>query len=59
MKKLLHPIDDVANALSVCRSSIYNLEKQGLLQFVKIGARTAVTDESVQAFLERQKTRAV
>lgn len=51
MQKLLHEIEAAQEALGVGRTTIYNLAKKGQLELVKIGARTLVTDTSLQAFV--------
>lgn len=51
MQKLLHEIEAAQDALGVGRTTIYNLAKKGQLELVKIGARTLVTDASLQAFV--------
>lgn len=55
MKKLVISIDDAANTLSVCRSSIYNLGRKGQLKLVKMGARTGVTVESIETLVGANK----
>lgn len=39
------------------KNLIYKLVRAGELDLVKIGARSTITDESIQAFLERQKAK--
>lgn len=51
MKKLLHEIEAAQEVLGVGRTTIYNLAKKGELKLVKIGARTLVTDASLEAFV--------
>lgn len=46
-------VNEVAEALSVGRTTIYKLINQGELQRVKIGATTLITASSVDNLLER------
>lgn len=57
MKKLLHPIVDAEAILGVGRTSIYELGRRGELEMVKIGARTLITDVSLEALVERLRAR--
>ena len=45
-------IKDTAKALSLGRTSIYALIKQGRLQTLKLGRRTLVRVESIRRLLE-------
>ena len=45
-------IKDTAKALSLGRTSIYALIKQGRLQTLKLGRRTLVSVESIRRLLE-------
>jgi excisionase family DNA binding protein len=52
MTLLTLSIADVCLALSLSRSSIYKLIKQGRLKTLKIGSRTLLTVESIKALVE-------
>lgn len=57
MTRLLHPVPDAQKVLGgVSRSTIYNLVARGELEFVHIGRRALVTDESLRAFVDRLRT---
>jgi len=48
-KKLVYGVKDVAQALSVSRSSVYNLQRDGVLPApVKLGARTLWPAQAVE-----------
>lgn len=60
---LLHPIgqnDDhgTRGILGVSRTRVYDLIKSGDLQAVKIGRRTLITHESIEALVARLKAAA-
>lgn len=54
-QKLLFAIGDVCSALTIGRTSVYELIKRGDLDVVHIGRRCLVTAESMRAFVERLK----
>lgn len=49
---LVMPINEACTALSVGRSTIYNLMAAGKLKIVKIGRSTRITTESIRALVE-------
>ncbi len=51
MQTLFLSVQDTAQALSLSRSSIYKLINAGTLHTIKIGTRTLVTMESIEALL--------
>lgn len=53
MNPLLLSINETAKALSLGRTSIYALIKEGKLETVKLGRRTAVKVESIKKLVER------
>ena len=53
MKPLLLSINETAKALSLGRTSIYALIKEGKLETVKLGRRTAVKVESIKKLVEQ------
>jgi excisionase family DNA binding protein len=50
---MLHPIEEAAAALGVGRTTIYGLVDRGELKTVHIGRRALVTDQSLNAYVER------
>lgn len=59
MKKLLHQIHEVQDVLGLSRSNIYNLERRGELEMVKVGTRSLITDASLEAFVERLRAKSL
>jgi excisionase family DNA binding protein len=57
MERLLYPINDAAEVLGVGRTMLYTLAKQGEVRIVKIGRRTLITAESLDAYIERLTAR--
>jgi predicted DNA-binding transcriptional regulator AlpA len=53
LERLLIPIPDVCAALSVGRTTAYELIKDGHLVNVSIGRRSFVTAESLRAYVDR------
>ena len=53
---LLLKILDVAEVLSVGRSTVYELISEGHLETVHIGRSVRVTTQSVEALVERRRT---
>lgn len=55
-----HPrsLKSVADRNGVCIATVYNEIKRGNLEVTKIGARTTVTPEQEQAWLDRGRYRA-
>lgn len=54
---LLMKILDVAEVLSVGRSTVYELISEGHLETVHIGRSVRITTQSVEALVERRRTR--
>lgn len=52
MNPLLLSINETAKALSLGRTSIYALIKEGRLETVKLGRRTAIKVESIRRLVE-------
>lgn len=50
--KLLISITDAAQALSVCRNTVYSLIRSGNLRVVQIGRRRMIAATSVRALVE-------
>lgn len=49
---MLYSIRDTMGALSIGRTSVYNLIKAGRLETVKLGSRTLVKVSSIHALVE-------
>lgn len=47
-------INDTAKALSLGRTSIYALIREGRLETIKLGRRTLIKVESIRKLIERQ-----
>ena len=54
MEPITTSINDAAKALSLGRTSIYALIRDGRLETVKLGRRTLVRIASIRQLLERQ-----
>jgi excisionase family DNA binding protein len=54
MEKLAYSINDTANALSVGRTTVYMLIKEGRLETFKLGRRTLVKADSIRRLAEVQ-----
>lgn len=50
-QKMLLTINDAAAAMSVSRSTIYNMLKAGDIKAIRLGAKNRIPVESVQAFI--------
>ena len=50
-RKLLYTVEDVAEQLSIGRTVVFRLIRDGQLQSVKIGSRRLVARSSVEAFV--------
>lgn len=53
MKRKTYKVNEVAEQLSLGRTSIYKLINQGKLQRIKLGASTLITADSVDALILR------
>jgi len=53
--KILYGIREVAELLSLSRSTIYNFFRTGDLPFVKIGERRLVEASAITDFVQRMK----
>jgi excisionase family DNA binding protein len=51
-------LNEVADRLRVSTRTVQRLMRSGQLRFVKIGARTLVTDKEVEAYLAARVRRA-
>ena len=49
--RLTYPIDEAAEQLSISRSQLYALQRQGRIRFQKIGRRSIITHDELQRFL--------
>jgi excisionase family DNA binding protein len=54
MEKLLVSIPDTATALSLGRTSIYEMMRSGQLDTRKMGRRRLITAESLRRLVEKQ-----
>lgn len=54
MEKLLVSISEAAKALSLGRTSIYELMRSGQLETRKMGRRRLITADSLRRLVERQ-----
>ena len=52
MSPLLLSINEAAKTLSLGRTSVYALIKQGKLETIKLGRRTAVKVDSIRRLIE-------
>lgn len=53
MNRKTYRVNEVVEALGICRTTIYKLIRLGELQQIKLGASTLITAESVEALLQR------
>ena len=54
--RLLFPIHSAVHVIGVSRSGIYKLIKAGDLSVVKIGARTLIPHDELEAWVNRHRT---
>lgn len=54
MEAIAASINDTAKALSLGRTSIYALIREGRLETIKLGRRTLIKVESIHKLIERQ-----
>lgn len=52
MEPIATSVNDAARALSLGRTSIYALIKEGRLEMVKLGRRTLIKTASIRALVE-------
>lgn len=52
MEQVTCSVDSAAQAIGVCRASIYNWMKQGKIENVKVGSRRLVKVDSVRKLVE-------
>ena len=50
--RLAYPVDEAAEQLSISRSQLYALEKEGRIRFTKIGRRSVVRADELRRFLD-------
>ena len=55
---LLHSINDTKLLLNCGRNTVYNLVKRNELTLIKMGRRSLITDESINALVARKVTEA-
>lgn len=53
LNRKTYRVNEVVEALGICRTTIYKLIRLGELQQIKLGASTLITAESVEALLQR------
>ena len=49
--RLVYAIDEAAEQLSISRSQLYALQRQGQIHFHKIGRRSVVSHDELRRFL--------
>lgn len=54
-KKLLYRIPEAQDVLGIGRTKLYELVNQDALDLVRIGARTLITAESIEQYVESLK----
>jgi excisionase family DNA binding protein len=52
-RRRLWPTDEAAYQLGVARSTLYDWRRSGLINFVKVGGRTFVSDIELDRFVAR------
>lgn len=50
--RLAYPVPEAAYRLGISRSRLYAMNKEGLVEFVKLGRRTVVTDAELRRLLD-------
>lgn len=58
-EKLSYRMDEAAIATGLSKATLYRLVEKGELTTLKVGSRTLIRREVLQAFLERAEGRAV
>jgi excisionase family DNA binding protein len=53
-QRLSVSVEEAAELLSIGRSSVFALVKEGLLHSVKVGKRRLITLDELRSFLDRQ-----
>jgi excisionase family DNA binding protein len=56
-RRKLWPTNEAAYLLGVARSTLYDWEREGLINFVKVGGRTFVADAELDRFVARAEAR--
>ena len=54
MEAITASINDTAKALSLGRTSVYALIREGRLETIKLGRRTLIKVESIRKLIERE-----
>jgi excisionase family DNA binding protein len=52
-RRKLWPTNEAAYQLGIARSTLYDWERAGLINFVKVGGRTFVADAELDRFVAR------
>lgn len=55
--RLAYPISEACEQLSISRSSMYALEREGRIAFTKIGRRTVIKADELRRFLDATPAR--
>ena len=58
MQRITYKIDEVAQALSLGKTTIHKLLREGELQKIKLGRATLISAESVDALIQRHAVQA-
>lgn len=56
IEPLAYTVRDATRLLGISRSHIYQLRSRGVISFVKIGARTLITRETIDRLLRSDAT---
>jgi excisionase family DNA binding protein len=48
----LHSVDDAARLLSICKSTLYGLMRNGEIRSARIGRRRLVSDKAISDFID-------
>lgn len=54
--RLAYPVEEAAEQLSISRSALYALQREGRIHFTKIGRRTVIRADELRRFLEESAT---
>ena len=55
MERLAYSINDTARTLSLGRTSVYALIKEGRLEAIKLGRRTLIKTDSIRRLVAEQE----